>query len=114
MKIARLRAPIVMVHGLLGFDRMAMGHWVLADYFRGIPNVLRAAGNRVLLARLSPTGGIADRAAQLKEQIDKEYPDEPVGSVLTSRCKSGSRPPGFLLLSWLLCARPVIVGKSRA
>ncbi len=78
MKIARLRAPIVMVHGLLGFDRMAMGTWVLTDYFRGIPDLLRAAGNRVLLARLSPTGGIADRAAQLKEQIDKEYSHEPV------------------------------------
>jgi triacylglycerol lipase len=78
MKIARLRAPIVMVHGLLGFDRMAMGQWVLTDYFRGIPDALRAAGNRVLLASLSPMGGIADRAAQLKMQIDKEYPHEPV------------------------------------
>jgi triacylglycerol lipase len=78
MKIASLRSPIVMVHGLLGFDRFAMAGWVLADYFRGIPDALRAAGNRVLVARLSPTGGIADRAAQLKEQIDKEYPTEPI------------------------------------
>jgi triacylglycerol lipase len=78
MKIAYLRNPVVLVHGLLGFDRMAIGRWVLADYFHNIPDALRAAGNRVLLARLSPTGGIADRAAQLKAQIDKEYPDEPV------------------------------------
>jgi triacylglycerol lipase len=81
MKIASLRAPIVMVHGLLGFDRVAMGGWVLADYFRGIPEALRAAGNRVFLARLSPTGGIAARAAQLKEQIDKEFPNEAVHLV---------------------------------
>jgi triacylglycerol lipase len=78
MKIACLRSPIVLVHGLLGFDRMQIGTWVLTDYFNGIPDALRAAGNRVLLARLSPTGGIAERAAQLKEQIDNEYPDEPV------------------------------------
>jgi triacylglycerol lipase len=81
MKIANLTAPIVMVHGLLGFDRVGVGNWVLADYFRGIPGVLRAAGNRVLVARLSPIGGVAERAAQLKEQIDKEYPNEPVHLV---------------------------------
>ena len=67
-----------MVHGLLGFDRVAWGNWVLADYFHGIPDALRAAGNRVLVARLSPMGSIAERAAQLKEQIDKEFPHEPV------------------------------------
>ena len=78
MKIATLLAPIVLVHGLLGFDRVAMGGWVVTNYFRGIPDALRAAGNRVLLARLSPMGGITDRAAQLKEQIEKEYPGEPV------------------------------------
>jgi triacylglycerol lipase len=78
MKIASLHAPIVLVHGLLGFDRVAMGGWVLADYFRGIPEALRANGNRVFLASLSPTGGIAERAAQLKEQIDKEFPTESV------------------------------------
>jgi triacylglycerol lipase len=78
MKIASLNAPIVMVHGLLGFDRLGVGNWVIADYFRGIPAALRASGNRVLIARLNPIGGIAERAAQLKEQIEKEYPNEPV------------------------------------
>jgi triacylglycerol lipase len=78
MKIASLKAPIVMVHGLLGFDRVGVGSWVIADYFRGIPDALRASGNRVLVVRLSPIGGIAERAAQLKDQIEKEYPHEPV------------------------------------
>ncbi len=78
MKIANLKAPIVMVHGLLGFDRVGVGNWVIADYFRGIPGALRASGNRVLVARLNPIGGIAERAAQLKEQIDKAFPNEPV------------------------------------
>jgi triacylglycerol lipase len=78
MIIPRLRAPVVLVHGLLGFDRLQVGNWVLADYFPGIPEALRAAGNRVLVARLSPTGGIADRAGQLKDLIDRESPHEPV------------------------------------
>jgi len=78
MIVPRLRAPIILVHGLFGFDSLKMGNWVLADYFPGIPEALREAGNRVLVARVSPTGGIADRAAQLKEFLDRESPHEPV------------------------------------
>lgn len=73
-----LRSPIVLVHGLLGFDRIQMAGWVVADYFPGIPKMLKDAGNRVLIARLSMTAGIAERAAQLKELIDRESPNEPV------------------------------------
>jgi triacylglycerol lipase len=73
-----LNAPIVLVHGLCGFDRVQMGSWIVADYFPGIPGMLREAGNRVAVARVSPTAGIAARAAQLKQQIDRESPDEPV------------------------------------
>src|SRR5436309_1516430 len=76
--VPRLRAPIVLVHGLFGFDRLQMGPWVVANYFPGIPEALRAAGNRVLVARVSPTEGIASRAAQLKDFLDRESPHEPV------------------------------------
>ena len=55
-----------------------MGGWLVADYFPGIPKLLRAAGNRVFTARLSPTGGIAERAEQLKSVIERESPHEPV------------------------------------
>jgi triacylglycerol lipase len=74
----RLRAPVVLVHGLFGFDRMHVGPWLAVHYFHGIPEALRAAGNRVLVARLSPTGGIATRAEQLKRFLDRVAPDEPV------------------------------------
>src|SRR5262249_10572062 len=47
-------------------------------YFPGIPEHLTEAGNRVLVAALSPTEGVANRAAQLKAFIDKESPGEPV------------------------------------
>src|SRR3954462_3821909 len=78
MRVARLRTPIVLVHGLFGFDQVRLGDWVVADYFPGIADGLRAAGNRVLLARLSPTAGIAERAAQLRAFVDREPPGEPV------------------------------------
>jgi triacylglycerol lipase len=78
MEIPRLQAPIILIHGLFGFDRLRMGSWVLANYFAGIPEALEATGNRVLRARLSPTAGVADRASQLKDQLDKAFPDEPV------------------------------------
>jgi triacylglycerol lipase len=78
MPVPRLRVPIVLVHGLFGFDRLKVGGWVLANYFAGIPDALTAAGNRVIVPRLSPTGGIAERAAQLKEILDRESPHEPV------------------------------------
>jgi triacylglycerol lipase len=73
-----LRSPIVLVHGLFGFDRLQVAGRVLLDYFPGIPELLRSSGNRIIVARVSPTGGIARRAAQLKTLIDRESPQEPV------------------------------------
>jgi len=78
MKIPKLRAPIVLVHGLLGFGRIRVGQWDFANYFRGVPAALAAAGNRVFIPNLSPTGAITDRARQLKAFLDREWPHEPV------------------------------------
>ncbi len=76
--IPKLRSPIVLVHGLLGFDRIEVAGFTLSEYFPGILQGLQAAGNRVFVPRLSPTGGIADRAQQLKDFIDRVAPAEPV------------------------------------
>jgi triacylglycerol lipase len=78
MIVPKLRSPLVLVHGLLGFDRMKVYGWTLASYFSKIPESLTAAGNRVLVAQLPPTGGVADRAARLKEFLDREAPAEPI------------------------------------
>jgi triacylglycerol lipase len=67
-----------MVHGFFGYDRIALGRWTLAEYFHGVDRSLRAVGNRVLIPRLSPTDGIAERAAQLKAFLDRHSPGEPV------------------------------------
>ena len=37
MMCPRLHAPIVLAHGLFGFDQIALGRLTLATYFRGIP-----------------------------------------------------------------------------
>ena len=74
----RLVAPIVMAHGLFGFRRIGLGPVTLTDYFRGIPALLEAAGNRVLVTRVHPTAGVFRRAWKLKRDILAAFPDEPV------------------------------------
>src|SRR2546426_12182372 len=76
--IPKVRVPIVLVHGLFGFDRIRLAGLTIANYFPGIPECLQAAGNRVLIPSLSPTAGVAERARQLKEYLDRESPGEPV------------------------------------
>jgi triacylglycerol lipase len=78
MVLAKLRTPIVLVHGLLGYGEMRLGNVTLSEYFPGVSQQLRAAGNRVLVPNLSPTGGVAERAAQLKAFLDREAPRQPV------------------------------------
>lgn len=82
--IPKLRAPIVLVHGLFGFDRLQVGGITLCRYFPGIVDSLVAAGNRVLVPALSPTRGVAERARQLQAFIDKKAPTEPVHIVAHS------------------------------
>src|SRR5437773_1910471 len=80
----KLRAPLVLVHGLLGFNQLKLFGWTLASYFPGIPEFLTAAGNRVLVPRVSPTGSVAERAGQLKAFLDREAPGEVVHLVAHS------------------------------
>ncbi len=76
--IPKLKAPIVLVHGLCGFDRVSACGYTLKDYFPGIRESLEASGNRVFVPRVSMTRGVADRAADLKRFIEKRIPNEPV------------------------------------
>ena len=74
----RLSAPVVLVHGLCGFDRLYALRRPVREYFPGIREHLEAAGNRVLVARVSPTAGVARRAADLRRFIVREVPAGPV------------------------------------
>jgi triacylglycerol lipase len=78
MIVPKLRSPIVLVHGLLGYSQLKVCGWTIASYFSNIPELLSASGNRVLVAQMSPTGGVAERAAQLKLFLDREAPGQPV------------------------------------
>jgi triacylglycerol lipase len=72
----RLRAPIVLVHGICGFSQLRLGRFVLLSYFRGIPGALKTAGNRVVIPWTSYAGPVALRAAQLRAFLDRELPGE--------------------------------------
>ena len=74
----RLSSPIVLAHGLFGFERIGLGPVTLAVYFRGIPEFLRSSGNRVLVTRVPSIAGVERRAARLAEWIDLTFGDEPV------------------------------------
>ncbi len=76
-----LNAPIVLRSGLFGFERIGLGPVTVASYFRGIPELLREMGNRVLVTRVHPTAGIHRRAKRLGERILATFPDEPVHIV---------------------------------
>jgi triacylglycerol lipase len=72
----RLRHPVVLAHGLLGFSRVAVrlgGADLGVSYFRGIAERLAAAGNRVLVPPVPPTGSIARRAEALRAAIVAEF-----------------------------------------
>jgi triacylglycerol lipase len=84
MLIPKLRSPIVLVHGLLGYDRICVGGRTLLCYFANIPELLRKFDNRVLVAQLTPTGGVRQRAEELKSFLDREAPAEPVHIIAHS------------------------------
>ena len=61
----RPRHPVVLVHGLMGFDEIAK-----VEYFRGIRERLEAAGVRVVRVRLPPLGSVQARAKALVQQLE--------------------------------------------
>jgi pimeloyl-ACP methyl ester carboxylesterase len=63
------RYPIVLVHGLFGFDTLRFGPFFL-KYFVGVAEHLREQGMQVLVTETTPFASFEERATQLKEQID--------------------------------------------
>jgi triacylglycerol lipase len=61
---ARPRYPVLLVHGLFGFDELVVGK-VRHAYYRGVREVLEQDGHAVQVARLPAVGAIAARAAEL-------------------------------------------------
>ena len=63
-KGGRTLGPIILAHGLMGFDRIFFIH-----YFNGVVKHLREHGYEVHATRVSRTGSIAKRANELKETL---------------------------------------------
>lgn len=71
-----MNAPIVLAHGLFGFRDIGVGRFTLTSYFRGIPDVLRLMGNRVLVTRVPPIAGVKHRSRVLAQEIEAAFPGE--------------------------------------
>jgi triacylglycerol lipase len=66
---ALTRFPIVLAHGLGGFDDILLGTRRL-HYFRGVPDHLRGLGATVHIAGVAPLASIAQRAEQLAAHVE--------------------------------------------
>lgn len=61
----RTRHPVVLVHGLFGFDSIAG----VVDYFHGVREALSAGGARVYTVQLSAADSHEERGEQLLQQL---------------------------------------------
>lgn len=81
------RNPIVLAHGLLGFDELhvvpAFKTWKVPgiQYWSGITEALTAKGVDVIIASVPASGSIENRAAKLAEKI-KEAADGKAVNVI--------------------------------
>lgn len=64
----RPRYPIVLVHGLFGFDELRSGV-VYGKYFVGVAEYLRSQGMDVLVPETTPFASLEQRATELNKQI---------------------------------------------
>lgn len=81
---SRPRAPIVLVHGLLGFDRVKIGPFTMMRYFPGIEDALISAGHRVAVPNLAKTRGVSHRGEQLRRFILEQFPNERIHIIAHS------------------------------
>ena len=78
----RTRYPVVLVHGLFGFDSIGFGP-LRSDYFRGVPARLSALGVEVHVARVPRFANVRTRAMELTRFVN-ELPAERVNIIAHS------------------------------
>ncbi|CAI7651911.1 unnamed protein product [Penicillium discolor] len=71
-KYAAPKYPVVLAHGLLGFDELRLAGPYLpgVQYWRGIKEALTARGIEVITATVPPSASIEERAEQLARNIE--------------------------------------------
>lgn len=68
------RHPIVLAHGLLGFNELTPIPFLPSiQYWHGIKDALEGQGARVLCAEVPPSSSIEDRARKLKGDIEGAF-----------------------------------------
>jgi triacylglycerol lipase len=73
-------APIVLAHGVFGFNQLHVAGLKLVDYFRRIGDALRSDGHLVPVPpQLNLTGSVAERAVDLKAYLEDENNGEVFG-----------------------------------
>jgi triacylglycerol lipase len=65
---AAVKHPIVLAHGLLGFDEVKVGG-LKRSYFNGVAEALEAAGGKVYTVRVPGIGSVAERAEALTRAV---------------------------------------------
>ena len=80
------RNPIVLAHGLLGFDELRLFGKLLpgVHYWRGITEALTSNGVEVILTHVPPAASIEERAAKLSEDIEKKAGGKSVNIIAHS------------------------------
>ena len=75
--------PIILAHGLLGFDELHLAGKVLpgVHYWYGITEALAAKGIEVITAAVPPSGRIEVRAERLAEVIERKAGGKAVNIV---------------------------------
>ena len=68
-KGAQLRYPVVLAHGILGFDELKLGP-IRSKYFRGVGSRLEKLGSKVYSFKVHPTASVASRAAELAKALE--------------------------------------------
>ncbi|KAJ5312966.1 hypothetical protein PENANT_c018G06815 [Penicillium antarcticum] len=105
------RYPVVLAHGLLGFDELRLAGRYLpgVQYWRGIKEALTARGIEVITATVPPSGSIEVRAEELARDIEIGARGKDVNIIagLDSRYMiSRIRPEKFKVLSLTTIASP--------
>lgn len=79
-------SPIVLAHGLMGFDELRLVGSLLpgVHYWRGITEALIANGNEVILTSVPPSASIEERAAKLSDDIEKKAGGKSVNIIAHS------------------------------
>lgn len=88
--------PIVLCHGLLGFDSMRIGEiaplsippLAVIHYWKGIKEALEANGNEVFITRVPRTATVEERAEILANQIQDHFGGRSVNLIGHSMVRS--------------------------